>query len=190
MKRIDFNQRVRRTRKSEVKKLGQVRFGFYVDEELLKYKFFKGIKVRKKVWRRLENINFKGMPNSQYEWEKSIKKKYKSYSVKELKEFSDYLDYAISNEKSINSMNTIIGSVIGSSFFSAALTQLFSENIMFDGGRKGLVELLFLLIGILFIISFVIWIVFYLLNDLAINNKFFTDYKKVIDTMLDQKQKN
>lgn len=154
MKRIDFNQRVRRTRKSEVKKLGQVRFGFYVDEELLKYKFFKGIKVRKKVWRRLENINFKGMPNSQYEWEKSIKKKYKSYSVKELKEFSEYLDYAISNEKSINSMNTIIGSVIGSSFFSAALTQLFSEKIMFDGGGKGLVELLFLLIGILFIIFF------------------------------------
>lgn len=190
MKRIDFNQRVRRTRKSEVKKLGQVRFGFYVDEELLKYKFFKGIKVRKKVWRRLENINFKGMPNSQYEWEKSIKKKYKSYSVKELKEFSEYLDYAISNEKSINSMNTIIGSVIGSSFFSAALTQLFSEKIMFDGGGKGLVELLFLLIGILFIIFFVIWIVFYLLDDLAINNKFFTDYKKVIDTMLDKKQKN
>lgn len=61
---------------------------------------------------------------------------------------------------------------------------------MFDGGGKGLVELLFLLIGILFIIFFVIWIVFYLLNDLAINNKFFTDYKKVIDTMLDKKQKN
>ena len=107
-----------------------------------------------------------------------------------MKEFSEYLDYAISNEKSINSMNTIIGSVIGSSFFSAALTQLFSEKIMFDGGGKGLVELLFLLIGILFIIFFVIWIVFYLLNDLAINNKFFTDYKKVIDTMLDKKQKN
>ena len=106
-----------------------------------------------------------------------------------MKEFSEYLGYAISNEKSINSMNTIIGSVIASSFLSATLTQLLSKNIEFDGGGESWSEVLFWIIAIVAIILFVIWIVFYLLNDLAINNKFFTDYKKVIDTMIKQKQK-
>lgn len=188
MKHIDFKQRIRTRRKAEVKIIGQNRFGFYVDPELLKYKYFKGLKISRRKWKKMEHDNFKGMPNSQTEWEKGIRKKYKSYSIMELKEFSAYLDYSISSGITTNSMNAIVSSVIASSILSAAFSQLLSENLEFKN-QVSLVAgwLVVLIFGIGFIVWLATWIVFYLMNDREINNTFLRDYKKVIDSMLKRK---
>lgn len=187
MKHIDFKQRIRMRRKAEAKIIGQNRFGFYVDQELLKYKYFKGSKISRREWKKMACDNFEGMPNSQMEWEKGIRKTYQSYSIMELKEFSAYLDYSISSGITTNSMNAIVSSVIASSILSAVFSQLLSANLKLENPASLVGWLVVLIFGIGFIVWFATWIVFYLMNDREINNTFLRDYKKVIDSMLKRK---
>lgn len=186
-RKIDFEPRVRTNSRNEIKKIGQQRFDFYMAKELRKYKYFKGIKLKKRDWRKLESISLAKLPNSHIEWKASIKKKYKSYSQSKLKEFSHYLDYMIYSGTTMNELNAIIGSVIASSLVSAMFAQMVSEQIEL-ANWKNVISMIFTSLYVsLILVGFVVFVVKYLMTDRKIANKFLIDYKMVIDSMIDEK---
>ena len=122
-KELEIVKSRRSTRKRCYGELGEIRFDFFKDDAILKYKYISGEKLSKKEWKKCLGKN---MPISFAEWEEFVQEKYDEYSKEQLKEFCIYLETLSDFENYHKAGQNLIYAAMLSAFFSATFSGIFS----------------------------------------------------------------
>lgn len=178
----------RNTNKEVIRDMGKNKFDFDIIDELIRYKYMRGVKIKRKQWRKLKENGFYNMPETYEQWERSIKEKYKAYSRKNLKEFDHYLEFLLSDSAAIGEMNSIMAASIISSVMSALFSIIVMQSMEPNENLIGtIITTIFASLGIAVLVSCIILAPYSIIRNNSMKNKMYKDYRKIIKLILKSK---
>lgn len=184
--RLNNMQYIRINRKACIRDIGEKKFDFDYNKELIEYKYMSGERMSRKEWRKMNKYE---KYNSYTEWETSIVKENKHKTEKQLKEFDYYLRNRMNMVVPQKELNVILCSVI----FSVITTVLVDQSNIYD---VTLIEGHFFASIIAFLIRYAIIILlmgYIILNVMSpvwsssTETTFLQEYEHVIKAMVKKK---
>lgn len=176
---------LRKTRKNCIKKIGKEKYNFDAKDEFIIYKYICCAKMERKEWKKCKKYD---MPYSYSEWERKIREKYSMYSKIQLEEFSKYLELGIRDNNTFRELNNIVFAALLSSVLAVVLGNLVLPKIQ---EVKTVWEFLIFLISILVnvtpVLVFVMYSVYIPMQNNNLEQEMYSDYKKVIDLIIKEK---
>lgn len=176
---------IRRTHKNCIKELGKERFNFDYKDELIKYKYLCGVKIKRREYVRCVKNCF---PYSYQQWKDYIVKKYSIYSKSQLEEFSRYLELGVRDNNMARELQGIVFAALLSSMFAILFGNIilpFAEVVNSIWGLLALIIILFVLV-IPEILLF-IYVVYKPIRNRNLEEEMYSDYRKIINEIIKEK---
>lgn len=173
---------IRRTHKNCIKELGKERFDFDYKEELIKYKYLCGVKIKRREYVQGVNSCF---PYSYQQWKDYIVKKYGIYSKNQLEEFSRYLELGVRDNNTARELQGIVFAALLSSMFAILFGNIilpFAEEVNSIWGLLALI----ILLGVLVVPEMLlfIYVVYKPIRNRNLEEEMYSDYQKIINEII------
>lgn len=176
---------LRKTRKNCLKKIGKEKFGFDAAVEFIRYKYICCTKMGRKEWKKCKTYD---MPYSYSEWEEKIKEKYSMYSKSQLEEFSKHLEAGIRDNNTSREISNIILAALLSSVITIILGNLVLPQVeKAKNVQEFIISLVIVFALIMPELAFVIYSVYIPIQNSTLEQEMYSDYKKIIDTIISKK---
>lgn len=182
------NRVLRRTREECTEQIGKEKYDFNRDEELIKYKYLCGAKMKRKEWKKCKNyIN----SYSYSEWKLNVREKYNVYSKNQLEEFSRYLELGIRSRGVRRELDSVVFAAVLSSVFSGVLTNFVLPQLQ---EAKTVVDYFIIVIICMLVIlgatGLMLWMIYTIYVPMYNSNleqHLYFDYKVIIDEIIKEK---
>lgn len=189
----------RKNQKIKLGEIGKEKYDFDFLKEKNVYSYLSYYRMDKKYKDSLtDELKF----DSYKKWETYVEQKYENYDVDKLEEFNRYLNLSIRNTKYSRTywgiVIPVLLAVLISPFFEIFMS-IFANERVDVGVTAGFWELclavgittLANLFVILILVAGIVFIIFYFIEPLSVNNVdyyFLTDYKEIIEDLINKKK--
>lgn len=188
----------RKIQKLKLGEIGKRNYDFDFGQEKKIYSYLSCYKMNKKSEASIANFRF----DSYKAWKDYVAKKYSNYDIDKLEEFNRYLNLRIRNTKYSKTYWGIISPVLLAVLIDPVLEMFLSifTNSHIDAGvATGILELGYIvfistlanLISTVILIAAIIFIIYYFIEPLSVNNVdyyFLSDYKEIIEDLIEKRK--
>lgn len=174
----------RKERGSCVIKVGKERFNFDKKEELIKYKYLCCESMKKKEWKKCNDL-----PYSYYGWSQEIKNRYVKYNLQQLEEFKRYLELCTRKKRVFQEGSNLIYAALVATIFAVIFDQIIvpiTKNDTSLSDRR--LDIIMLVLVLPLIIIYIIHSVFSPIKIDNLEKNMYCDYKAIIEEIIADKR--
>lgn len=165
-------------------KVGRDRFDFDRKEEFVKYKYLCCESMKKKEWKKCNDL-----PYSYCKWSQEIKNKYVKYNLQQLEELKRYLELCIRKKSVFQDASNLVYAALTAAAFTMILDKIVIPIVINNDYRNSSIVYIIVFVLVLFLIMYIVHSVLSTMKVDSLEKYMYCDYKEIIEEVMADKRK-